>query len=277
VNKNLLVIAIGLLAGGIALAIGLFNRAPAPIQTPAADPALHFDQSVGTEQRILALEAAVAEERNARMLLEEELQALYAALDEIAGANAGDVENDVFGQAQADVRDIRQLRSAADADWRRSQLVEAGFSVDRAEWILKRESELEMEAMRTVYEFRRTGERPENFEQVMDTEAGLRADIGDSEYEQYLQAYGRPTAVAVGTVLESSPGQRAGLQPGDQITSYAGQRVFNYTDLHAQTLAAEPGQPVVVDIVRDGIAMQVVVEGGPIGISNTRFGRLGRR
>jgi len=74
--------------------------------------------------------------------------------------------------------------------------------------------------------------------------------------------------VAVGTVLESSPGQRAGLQAGDQIVGYGGQRVFSYGELSEQTMTAEPGRSVVVDIVRDGVPMQVVVDAGPIGISN---------
>ena len=83
--------------------------------------------------------------------------------------------------------------------------------------------------------------------------------------------------MSVGSVLESSPGQRAGLQPGDQITAYGGERVFGYDDLSRRTMAATPGQPVVVDIVRDGVPMQVVIEGGPIGISNSRYMRPGRR
>jgi C-terminal processing protease CtpA/Prc len=271
VNKNVLAIAIGLLAGGMALAIVISNHTPAPVLTPAADPALHFDQSAGTEKRIRALEAAVAEERNARMLLEEELQALYAALEEIS-AQPGDLESEEVSEARAAFRDARQQDSAVETDWRRTQLLEAGFSEGRAEWILKRESELQMERMQALYEARRTGERPPNFRTSMDPERTLRAEIGDAEYERYLEAYGRPTSVAVGAVLESSPGQRAGLQPGDQITAYGGERVFSYEDLSGQTMAATPGQPVVVDIVREGIPMQVVIEGGPIGISNGRFG-----
>jgi S1-C subfamily serine protease len=95
------------------------------------------------------------------------------------------------------------------------------------------------------------------------------------EYEQYLEANGRSTAVAVGSVLESSPGQRAGLQSGDQIVGYNGQRVFSYGELSEQTMSATPGRAVVVDIVRDGVPMQVVVDAGPIGISNR--GIRGRR
>ena len=123
----------------------------------------------------------------------------------------------------------------------------------------------------------RSGERPENFELIRDPSQALRAEIGDAEYEQYLESYGYPTSVSIGSVLESSPGQRAGLQPGDQIVAYGGERVFNYGDLSQRTMAAEPGQPVVVDVVRDGVPMQVVIEGGPIGISNDRSARRRRR
>lgn len=267
-------IAIGLLAGALALAVMLLAREPASIASPAADSALHFDQSAGTEERIRALEAAVAEERNARMLLEDELQALYAALDQLSAERT--VMNP-SGETSAESREARRQRMVSEVDLRRSQLVESGFSEDRAEWILTRESELQMEAMQAMYEFRQTRERPENFELIIEPDRALRAEIGDVEYEQYLEAYGRSTSVNVGSILESSPGQRAGLQPGDEITAYGGQRVFNYNDLSGRIMTATPGQPVVVDIVRAGVPMQVVIEGGPIGISSSRYGRPGRR
>ena len=277
-NKNLLLIASGLLAAGLALAVVLLVREPAPVAAPAADPALHFDQSAGTEERIRALEAAVAEERNARMLLEEELQALYAALDEVSAAQrAGNAGNDDVREPRVQLSDGGQQGSAAEIDWRQSRLVDAGFSESRAEWILRRESELEMQRMQVLYEARRTGERPPDFREMMNPDSALRAELGDAEYEQYLEAYGRSTSVTVGSVLESSPGQQAGLQPGDEIVAYGGERVFSYDDLSGRTMAATPGQPVVVDIVRDGVAMQVVIEGGPIGISNNRYMRRGRR
>ena len=81
-NKNVLAIAFGLLAALAALAIVLFAREPqAPVTT--VEPMDYFDQSAATEDRIRALEAAVAEERDARLLLEDELLALYGELDQI--------------------------------------------------------------------------------------------------------------------------------------------------------------------------------------------------
>ncbi|MDJ0906309.1 MAG: PDZ domain-containing protein [Woeseiaceae bacterium] len=276
-NKSILLIASGLLAVALALAVTLLVREPAPVAAPAARPALHFDQNAGTEERIRALEAAVAEERNARMLLEDELQALYAALDELGETRTGNVSGEDGRDAGFRFQDGLRQGSEADAAWRRDRLVTAGFSEDRADWILRRESELLMQRMQVMYEVRRTGERPPNFRQIMDPDAALRTEVGDAEYEQYLKAFGRSISVTVGSVLESSPGQRAGIQPGDEIMAYGGERVFSYDDLSGRTMAAAPGQPVVVDIVRDGVPMQVVIEGGPIGISNNRYMRPGRR
>jgi S1-C subfamily serine protease len=132
-----------------------------------------------------------------------------------------------------------------------------------------------MEQIQAVYDARQSGEPLDRAAFRFDPDQALRAEIGDAEYEQYLEAYGRSTSVAVGTVLESSPGQRAGLQSGDEIVGYGGQRVFSYNELSSRTMNAQPGQSVVVDIVRDGVPMQVIVEAGPIGISNRGF--RGRR
>jgi S1-C subfamily serine protease len=107
----------------------------------------------------------------------------------------------------------------------------------------------------------------------MNPAAALRAEIGDLEYEQYLRADNRPTAVAVGTVFESSPGQAAGLQRGDNITAYGGVRVFDAADPNREIMAGQAGESVVVEITREGMPMQVVLPRGPIGVSTGRFPR----
>ena len=139
-----------------------------------------------------------------------------------------------------------------------------------------RESELQMEAMQARFEAQRLGEAFDFSDTRLNPGAALRAEIGDTEYEQYLEASRRPTSVRVGAVLESSPGQSAGLQPGDEIIRYDGQRVFNTFELNQQTIQGEPGQSVVIDVRRDGVIMQVVVPRGPIGVTTGRNFR-GRR
>lgn len=271
-NKKALTIAFGFLVAVAALAIVLFTDEPSP---PEAAPADYFDQSAATEDRILALEAAVAQERNARLLLEEELQALYNEIERLDSSQESSAEQTTTAAERRDSLRERagRFRGESSAQSRAERLVAAGFSPDRATWIANREAELQMEQMQLIFEARQSGERLDRSNISLDPERALRAEIGDAEYEQYLEANGRSTSVAVGSVLESSPGQLAGLQPGDEIVAYGGQRVFSYGDLHDQTMEAGAGQSVIVDIVRDGAPMQVVIEAGPIGISNRGFPR----
>jgi C-terminal processing protease CtpA/Prc len=240
----------------------------------------YFDQSAAIEDRIRALEAAVAEERNARQLLEDELQALYGEIELLSDERAA---NDARDEAQvADtvevrnrIEEFRQRRDGQGGEGRVERLIAAGFAPDRAAWIVQRESELQMEAMQARFDARVSGEPVNPFDPSLNSASALRAEIGDTEYEQYLQANNRSTAVAIGSILESSPAQRAGLQAGDQIVRYDGTRVFDTSDLNQQTMLGEPGQSVVVDITRDGIPMQVVLPRGPIGVSTDR--NRGRR
>ncbi|MDH3613312.1 MAG: PDZ domain-containing protein [Gammaproteobacteria bacterium] len=277
-NKIVIAIAIGLPAGLAVAAYMISAPQPQPIAASSASPGDYFDQSAATDERISALEAAVAEERNARQLLEEELQVLYAEIEEIGSDRRR--SNELLVAEGQDVREVRRQRAAMasavnSADGRVARLIEAGFPPDRADWIVRRESELQMAAMQAQFEARRSGEPINRFDPAFNSTATLRAELGEVEYEQYLEANGRSTSVMVGSVIESSPGQRAGLQAGDQIVSYDGSRVFNTWELNQQTILGEPGQSVVVGIVRDGAPMQVVLPRGPIGVSTGRF--QGRR
>ncbi len=275
-NSRIVVIALSLVAVVAAAAVVFSVREPLPNESATAIPSSYFDQSAATEDRVFALEAAVAQERNARLLLEEELQALYDELDQIRSGSdevSEELDAEVQQQREAMRERAERFRAGDTAQGRADMLIEAGFSPDRAAWIMQRESELQMDSMQAMFDARQSGERPDRSR--LDPDQALRAELGDVEYEQYLEANGRSTSVAVGSVLESSPGQRAGLQFGDQIVGYNGQRVFSYGELSEQTMSATPGQSVVVDIVRDGVPMQVVVDAGPIGISNRGF--RGRR
>jgi len=69
--------------------------------------------------------------------------------------------------------------------------------------------------------------------------------------------------------MSSSPAADAGLQPGDQIVRYGGERVFNSRDLIERSM--EGNGMVVVELVRDGTSMEVVIPRGPLGIE------IGRR
>ena len=161
-NSKVIVIALSLVAVIAAAAVVFSVREPLPNQSATTIPSNYFDQSAATEDRIFALEAAVAAERNARLLLEEELQALYYELDELrSGPDEATEERDAAAELQREAMRERadRFRAGNTTQGRTDMLIEAGFAPDRAEWIVQRESELQMDSMQAMFDARQSGER----------------------------------------------------------------------------------------------------------------------
>lgn len=274
-KKVYAVAAVSLAAGIAAAAIVLSATEPEPLRVANDIASANFDQSAATDERIRALEVAVDEERQARQLFEDELLVLIAEVERLSEASEAseDVQSVRLIDESRAAEFFRQSRGDRSDAGRANALVEAGFTLARAEWIVQRESELLVDSLQARFDAQRTGDMQAMFAAGNLAESTLREELGDAQYVQYLEANYRPTAVDVGRVLPSSAGHRAGLQSGDQIVSYDGQRVFSYSDLNNQTFSGEPGQSVVVDILRDGMPMQIVMPRGPIGVESRRFGR----
>ena len=158
-----------------------------------------------------------------------------------------------------------ELESGEPTVDRRQLLIDGGFAPQRADWLLQRESELQMAA---VEEGDSALGLPQDLLQVrVQMRGALRAEIGDYEYERYLVATGQSTAVAVTQVLPDSPAEIGGLQVGDEIVDYDGKRLFNVFELSDASRADVPGSMVVVNIERGGAPMQLVLPRGALGIS----------
>ncbi len=144
-------------------------------------------------------------------------------------------------------------------------LIAAGFSPDRAAHVVRREAELRVAAAYEEYAASGTV-RPLTGAVQNASAAKLRAEIGDAEYEQYLNALGLPTSIVIGSIDPASAAANAGLSPGDEIVAYGGQRVFNARDLSALSLQRGTGETVAATVVRDGQTLQLYVTGGPLGL-----------
>lgn len=270
------VIAISLAAAVAAAAIVLNTSNPDSDDAGSQAVVGHFDESAATEQRILALEAAVSEERQARQLLEEELLVLFAEIERLESGrenerNNRDGDRDARGSTDSEsTARSQQFRGDRSTSGRRDAMIEAGMSPDRVDYILRRESEMRFEAMQLVFEARNSGEPLDPLNRGFNSDAMLREEIGDIEYEMYLEANNRPTSVGVSSVMASSPGERAGLLAGDEIVGYDGQRIFSTSELIQHTMVGGDGN-VVVDVMRDGAPMQIVLPRGPIGVEIGRF------
>jgi hypothetical protein len=274
-QKTSVVIVLSLAAAAGAATLVLQKSDSASNESAASGVVNHFDENAATEQRILALEAAVSEERRARQLLEDELLFLFAEIEQLEadredrrGADdAREARGSIDSESVARRQEFREERQTTG---RRDAMIEAGMSPDRAEYILRRESEMRYEQMQAVYEARTSGEQLDPMYRNFDADSMLRDEIGDAEYEIYLEGNNRPTSVAISNVMASSPGERAGLQAGDEIVGYDGGRVFSASELVQQTMAGGDGD-VVVDVMRDGSAKQIVLPRGPIGVEIGRF------
>lgn len=275
-NKIALAVVFSLLAG---FAIGAwFSGDEAPDNRAvelAAPGALPDDASA--EDRLLRLEQIIGEEREARIALEDTLAMLFEEIERLEGAGGlAAAERLAEEQRQREARATERRSPRDRADWlqnyqerRVGRMVEGGFSEDEARRILEQESEASYKALLAAWEAQRNGENIDPMGSMNNPQSILRGEIGDDAYARYLEAQGQPTSITITQVLSGSPGSSVGLQAGDQLVSYDGERIFNVVDLRDQTLQGNPGETVVIEVDRDGTRMQLTIPRGPIGLTGS--------
>lgn len=94
----------------------------------------------------------------------------------------------------------------------------------------------------------------------------VRNDLGVEGYDAYLYATGKPNRLNLKQVLENSPAGYAGLEAGDMVIRYDGERVFHGAEFKAATSRGEPGAPTSIEVVRDGQLLRFSVPRGPLGV-----------
>jgi len=108
--------------------------------------------------------------------------------------------------------------------------------------------------------------RREGLDALDNRELQLRERLGESGYEAYLYAAGRPNRIAISSVLASAPAGQAGIRPGDHILRYADQRIYDRHDLREAMRAGNVGEPVEVEVDRAGETLQFYLARGPMGV-----------
>lgn len=264
-------IAITAIAGltvGAAFAILGGNREPPGSPVSALPPLAisgHRAADQSLERRVAELERALTVEREARQFLEDEI---FLIARDVPTVISGEQLEAVGDEQLAERERFRARREGRQSrEYRIDRMLEAGIDHAKAEWILRRESELQFEALQIRYEAGRNGDINDFYSTRTDLRNMLRQEIGDSDYERYLSANGMGTNVVVSSVLDASPARAAGLRPGDRITRYNGKRIFSMTDVTEEIMLGTPGESIVLEFERDGLPMQVQLPRGPIGIS----------
>ncbi len=272
-NRIAVAVVVSLLAG---FAVGAWVAGDdaerlAGLPTTASGP---VDSNASTEDRLLRLERIIAQERDARIALEDSIAVLFEGIERLEGAGDRTVAE---LRARADRESGTRTRTSTasdEANWTRNyqerrvtRMVEGGFSEDEARRIIEQESEAAFKALESVWEAQRSGEPIDRYDSAFDPQAIMRSEMGDDAYARYLEVQGQPTAIRITQVLAGSPGSEIGLQPGDQLRSYAGERVFSVSDLRKSSMEGNPGEDVVIEIERAGTLIQLTVPRGPIGIT----------
>ncbi len=276
--KLAIVLFVGAATGFVAGAITTADSpAEAPAEAPVAAPVgVYFDESAPVDERLAALERTVAEERDARLVLEDQITLLLEEIDRIDTAGPEVLASRItelqsaqqITEARAAARsEAERRRSMSQRELQHSALTQGGFAPDRADQILERVSALQWELMQENYEARQSGTPVDRSGLERNPDWLLRQELGDAEYEQYLNALRRPTQVSVENVMASSPASRAGVQNGDVILSYNGTRIFNSTELRSFAMGGDASASgAVLEVLRDGNRIQLAVPAGPMGV-----------
>lgn len=86
--------------------------------------------------------------------------------------------------------------------------------------------------------------------------------IGGSTVTQYSTAGANmadPHGAFIATVRSGGPAARAGLQPGDIVVSFNGERVETFDELTRSVANAAPGTTAQLSVLRNGHVLQLAV------------------
>lgn len=188
---------------------------------------------------------------------------LLADFEPAAPAPEEDSEGDEAAQADANAAEPQEKVWFDD-----QALLANGLPPDEVERLREVFESSEMAMLELDHQARREGwaRTPRYRQERRALQIGLRTEIGDEAFDLMLFATGRPNRVLIANVLRDSPGERAGLQPGDVILSYGERRIFHPNELRSATTTGKLGENVRVDLLRDGETMRIYAQRGPIGV-----------
>lgn len=173
-------------------------------------------------------------------------------------------------QAENDSR--RQQPGSTVAQTSEERLAAAGFTPQELESIRRLQAEAQMSGIELDDRARREGwiNTPRYFRELQELSTGaetIRKALGDELYDRYLIASGLPNRMAVASIIERSPAQKAGFQRGDVVLRYGGERIYSNQQLVDLRSSGQRGEPVTVEILRDDQLLQLTIPRGPMGMA----------
>lgn len=267
----------GLVLAGVALgsvasnSLTAENPAPQAVAEPRTPSALgQFRRPAAGDDAAVAdmlesLSLALTQEAEYRLVLEEEIEALSARIDDLQAR---------LGEPRASSRegDPRQRRGGEPLTVAR--LMDAGINEDVARALKTRLDDIAMQRLYLRDQAMREGwmgdqRYREESQRLAAAQNNIRGEFGDDAYDRYLYASGRPNRVQIQSVLENSPAAEAGLRAGDQIVRYNDTRTYGPGELRRASQGGQAGETVALRVVRDGEQIDIYLPRGPLGVQMT--------
>lgn len=258
----------GALLGAALVALFLYADAIPPVRGPLQPMASHEGLGDGDSERVsAALRAELARSRVRSEELEQKLSVLEQRLASFLSAE----ETGSIGPLAAP-HAAREPQSGPD-----SNSSEPWFDSDSLIAMGLPDSEVErIQAVWETYTLRKLRiqnqreRRGKDWKEVHDwiflTEADAREELGDESYEAMRYAAGERNRVIFSELLENSPAAEVGLEPGDELISYDGQRVFGPSELKRLIAEGIPASWVEIQVLRGEDLRRVFVKREPIGV-----------
>jgi C-terminal processing protease CtpA/Prc len=200
--------------------------------------------------------------------VQQKIHWLEMQLNELA-KNQASLTDSIEDKTEKSVeKSIRQhLPTAPNKD----NLVAAGVNPEYADDIMRRISQQEFRRMELINLIQRKAspdarQYRDELREIKQNRITLRSELGDDEYDQYLNVTGQNNRVKVSSVMAGSPAESNGIQKDDVIVYYGGQKILNSTDIRNATLEGDIGSSTNVEIIRDGSRMSLMVPRGTLGV-----------
>jgi hypothetical protein len=141
-------------------------------------------------------------------------------------------------------------------------LASAGFTAARARELRERSERFEQ-----AREYLDKDARREEAAAVLELNRAQKKEIGEEAYGYMLWSAGIPNRVLVRDVFEGSTASRVGLQRGDVLLRYDGERIFETDEL--SFLVREPSDRAraELEVLRNGELIELSVPRGVLGVS----------
>jgi hypothetical protein len=235
-----------------------------PTSGQPPDDSVSADQLAQLAEKLNAAIQTHAALENEIIVLKEALDKLgtrVTALEERPEPAPGQPTTTSVGAEQVDQAQIKLV----------DQLVAGGFERQRATALKKRLDKLDLERLYLRDQATREGwldsdRYREALDELQARNQSLREELGEDDYDRLLYAMGQFNRVEVSEVMAGSPAQLAGFASRDVLRAYNGRRIFSWDDLQRELRGGDAGEMVLVDVMRDGRAVQLSIPRGPLGI-----------